>query len=140
MPNIKHYLSISSPVDKVYRAVTEQEGLAGWWTLETRAKPEVGFINEFKFGEKYLNKMRITEIQPNKRVSWLCIVGDKEWVGTKFIFDLEEKDGATILRFAQNDWKDETDFFASCNFRWGFYMQSLKNYCETGKGTPFGEE
>ena len=23
------------------------------------------------------------------------------------------------------------------NFNWGYYLQSLKLYCETGMGTPF---
>ena len=61
-------------------------------------------------------------------------------IGTTFSFDLEEKDGNTILRFTHGDWKEETDFFASCNYHWGYYMRSLAYYCEKGKGTPFGTE
>ena len=30
-----------------------------------------------------------------------------------------------------------TDLFAHCNYHWGFYMRSLKAYCETGEGEPF---
>jgi hypothetical protein len=29
------------------------------------------------------------------------------------------------------------DFYANCNFHWGFYLQSLKDFCESGKGKPF---
>ena len=57
-----------------------------------------------------------------------------------FIFDLEEKGGNTILRFTHGNWKEETDFFAFCNYNWGYYMKSLAKYCEEGKGTPFREE
>ena len=84
--------------------------------------------------------MKITDLQLNKRVEWKCIEGDKEWIGTTFIFDLEEKGGNTILRFTHGNWKEETDFFASCNYNWGYYMTSLAKYCEEGKGTPFREE
>ena len=33
----------------------------------------------------------------------------------------------------------EQDGLATCNYHWGFYMRSLKSYCETGKGQPFSQ-
>ena len=140
MPDIKHLVTIEAPVGTVYKAVTEQAGLAGWWTKETVAGFKVGSILEFKFGDKYHNKMRLTKLEENRRVEWECFEGDKEWVGTTFTFDLEAKDGKTVLRFSQDGWRAGTDFYALCNTTWAFYMQSLKSYCETGKGTPFPEE
>ena len=110
-----------------------------WWTPQTEIGNEIGDINIFDFGNRYHNEMKIVDLQPNKRVKWKCLAGDKEWIGTNFVFDLEEKDGETILRFEQKNWKDETDFFASCNYQWAHYMRSLKQYCETGNGTPFKE-
>jgi hypothetical protein len=84
--------------------------------------------------------MEITNLEPDKKLEWECLEGDKEWIGTTFLFDLEEKDESTILRFSHNNWKEDTDFFASCNYNWGYYLKSLKQYCETGEGTPFSEE
>jgi uncharacterized protein YndB with AHSA1/START domain len=137
LADIKHLLTIKASPEKVYQAIIEQEGLANWWTRETLAKPQVGSVSEFKFGNKYHNKMRITRLEPHKLVKWECLMGDKQWIGTRFCFDLEEKEGGTILRFTHGNWKEMTDFFASCNFHWGHYMRSLKNYCETGQGEPF---
>ncbi len=137
MPSIKHYLLIKAQPGKVYAALNKTEGLCGWWTTEANADERVGGIAEFIFGERYHNKMEITNLLDNTKVEWKCIEGDKEWIGTTFLFDLEEKDGSTILRFSQNDWKEETDFFASCNYNWGYYLKSLKQFCETGEGTPF---
>ena len=137
MPAIKHYLLIKAQPEKVYNAITKTGGLQGWWTAEAKADERVGGTAEFIFGERYYNKMKITNLLNNKKVEWKCLEGDKEWIGTTFLFDLEEKDGSTILRFSHNDWKEETDFFASCNYNWGYYLNSLKQYCETGKGTPF---
>jgi uncharacterized protein YndB with AHSA1/START domain len=140
MPDIRHFVTIDAPPKVVYKAVTEQEGLAGWWTTETIARPEVGTILEFKFGDKYHDKMRLTKLVPDRRVEWECTEGDKEWVGTRFAFDLEDKDGKTVVRFGHDAWREATDFYALCNTTWAFYMQSLKSYCETGKGTPYPEE
>ena len=81
--------------------------------------------------------MKVTYLEPNKKIEWECLEGDKEWVGTTTIFDIEKKGVGIILRFKHGNWKAETDFFASCNYHWGYYMSSLAKYCETGKGTPF---
>ena len=132
MASIRHYLIIDAPPEKVYTAITEQRGLVAWWTEETIAAPEVGAILEFKFGDRYHNEMEVLELVPGRRVSWICLVGDEEWVDTHFTFTLEEKDGRTVLRFSHENWRDETDFLASCNYQWGYHMQSLNLYCETG--------
>ena len=137
MAEIRHFLNIKSSPEKVYRAITEQEGLASWWTRETIAKPQIGSIAEFKFGDRYHNKMRVIRLVPHKIVEWECLMGDKEWIGTTFRFELIPDKENTNLRFTHGKWKEMTDFFASCNFQWGHYMRSLKDYCETGKGEPF---
>lgn len=137
MPSIKHYLVIKSSPEKIYRSLTTKEGVTNWWTAQTEIGNKVGDINTFDFGERYHNKMTILDLQPGKSVEWECFEGDEEWIATKLLFQIEEKDGETILRFTHRDWKEETDFFSSCNYHWGYYMRSLKLFCETGKGTPF---
>jgi len=137
MADIMHYVVINTPPGKVYEAITTQEGLSNWWTRETTAKPELGFINIFKFGTMFRNDLKITRLIPDKYVEWLCLNAHEEWIGTRLSFDLEEKEGTTALRFKQAGWKEQTDFYGNCNYRWGHYMTSLKNLCETGKGTPF---
>ena len=137
MPSIKHYLPIKAHPEEVYNAINQTKGLKGWWTAEAKADEKVGGTAEFIFGERYYNKMKITNLLNNKKVEWKCLEGDKEWIGTTFLFELEEKDEYTILRFSHNNWREETDFFASCNYNWGYYLKSLKQYCETGEGTPF---
>ena len=137
MADIKHLLTIKAPVEKVYKAITEQQGLASWWTTETVAKPEVKSIAEFRFGDRYHDKMLITNLESNRKVEWECVQGDKEWLGTEFSFHLEQEEDHTILRFTHKNWTAETDFYASCNYIWGGYMTSLKQYCETGNGAPF---
>jgi len=137
MAEIRHMLLIDAPVEKVYKAITEQTGLARWWTAETVAMPEVGSVAEFKFGDRYHNEMRVLTIEPDKLVEWECIVGDNEWIETRFRFDLERRGNQTQLRFSHTKWREMTDFYAHCNYHWGYYLRSLKLYCETGKGTPF---
>jgi uncharacterized protein YndB with AHSA1/START domain len=44
MPDIWHRVGIKAALDKVYKTLTESEGLAGWWTKNTKASPAVGAI------------------------------------------------------------------------------------------------
>jgi len=137
MPEIRHLLTIDVPAGVVYMAITQKEGIAGWWTTDAVIKPVVGSIAGFRFGDQYHNTMRVVVLDPDKRVEWICLDGDPEWVDTSFIFELESREGATVVRFTHSDWLEMTDFFATCNYHWGFYMRSLKTFCETGTGEPY---
>jgi uncharacterized protein YndB with AHSA1/START domain len=136
MANIKHFLIIDAPIKTVYSAVTEQQGLSGWWTSRTIAKPEIGFINEFRFDNDYHNKMKVTKLEQYKLVCWDCVGGDREWIGTNLRFDLTENNGKTELMFTHENWAAETLFFGNCSFHWAGYMKSLRDHCEKGKGIP----
>jgi uncharacterized protein YndB with AHSA1/START domain len=139
MADIKHLLHLNAPSSKVYQAITEEAGLKSWWTDDTIATPNEGAIIEFNFGDRYHDEMKVVKLEPNQRVEWLCLVGEPEWIDTTFIFDLATNGDKTILRFTHGNWRESTDFFASCNFHWAYYLRSLKLLCETGEGTPFHE-
>lgn len=135
MEAIKHNVVIKTPPEKVYQAVTTQEGLASWWCKQTTAKPEIGFVNIFTFGQ-FRNEMKVTDLTPNKRAAWECINSIEEWIGTSISFELEERNGNTLLRFTHGGWRAVTDTFAGCNYDWGRFIKSLKSFCETGTGEP----
>lgn len=135
MADIRHKLIIKTSSEKVYEAVTTQKGLESWWCKQTTAKPEVGFVNTFIFGN-LKNEMKVTGLTPNHKAEWHCVTSIEEWVNTNISFDLEEKDGRTVLRFAHSNWRTVTDFFDACNYDWGRFMASLKSFCEGGTGTP----
>ena len=155
MPNIRHELTIGAPAERVYAAITTQEGLSSWWTPDVETSAAVNSIARFGFGG-YEKEMRIDELTPNKRVQWHCLKGEQEWVSTTLTFELLGGDGEAILRdrpeakdqvgqqgegemtllmFSQENWKAETPMFAECNYTWGRFLRSLKDYCEGRRGT-----
>jgi len=140
MEELKHLVVVDAPVRTVYRALTEQAGLASWWTEQTGVQEvAVGSTIDFRFGDRYFNKMRIVALERDARVEWECLEGDEQWLGTTFLFQLAEQDDQTVVRFTHGNWRYATDFFATCNYHWGFYLRSLKLFCETGTGEPFTE-
>ena len=137
MADIIHNLVIHSSRSQVYKAVATEEGVRNWWTIQTDITTEIGGNAEFRFGEKYYIRMEIIELKPDQKVAWICKIGDEQWVDTEFHFEFLEENEGTLLRFRHNKWEAQTEFFGHCNFQWGKYLMSLKNYCETGIGTPF---
>jgi len=75
MPEILHRIGIKSSVDKVYKALSEESGLAGWWTKNVQASPKVGAINQFRFDDRGFSDMKVVELVPGKRVKWQCVDG-----------------------------------------------------------------
>jgi uncharacterized protein YndB with AHSA1/START domain len=140
MADILHRVGIKAPAATVYEALSSQKGLAGWWTRNTKATPEVGAVNEFRFGELGFSHMKITELTPGTRVSWSCVDGAKEWIGTEPTFELKQQDGVTVVLFAQGGWREPVEFMHYCSTKWATYLLGLKALCERGVGTPYPDD
>ena len=134
--NIEHLIDIKVPPSVVYQALTTQEGLAEVWTRELSVEPAVGQLNEFRFGSD-VDRMKITALEKDRSVVWEVIDSDPEWIGTVISFELRENKGHTIVTLKQEKWRAVTDMFRSCNCHWGFFLYSLKSYCEDDKGIPY---
>jgi uncharacterized protein YndB with AHSA1/START domain len=159
MPNINHEVLIGASAEKIYNAITSPEGLSGWWTPGTKAKPELNSVAHFPFGPDYFKEMKIIGLKAPEQVKWSCIAGADEWIGTTISFKLQpgdketllnsnpeikgqiqqqkKDDKVTLLIFHHDDWKEYTPMFAECNYTWGQFLRSLKLFCETDKGRPW---
>jgi uncharacterized protein YndB with AHSA1/START domain len=146
MHDIVHELTIAAPPEKVFEAVTTQEGLAGWWTHDATASPEVGSVATFGFaadGTTTRLSMRIDELEGPELVHWACVDGPDEWVGTAVAFRVEGvagggsgPAGSSIVRFWHGQWEYEDGMLPRASFEWAMYLDSLRRYVETGTGSP----
>jgi uncharacterized protein YndB with AHSA1/START domain len=139
MSIIKHLLHINTSTEKVYQALTTLDGLSSWWTTETHGDTNLNGTIQFRFGDMGPD-MKVVALEPNQSVVWECVAGADDWIGHQFRFDLDTNDGKTRVCFQQSEWTETGDFYASCNFSWGRYLESLRQYCQTGKGEAFGSE
>jgi len=142
MSDIRHRVAISAPLESVYEAVATPEGLAEWWTRDgVRGESREGSKLRFFFGQpEPAAVMEVTRLDPDGHVSWNCIEGADEWVGTTITFDLTQADNETVVLFTHADWRSPSEFMAHCSARWAYFLLSLKSYQETGTGTPFPED
>lgn len=139
MTSIKHLFHINASPEKVYEALTTVEGLSKWWTKETSGDTKTGGVLQFRFGGQGPD-MKVKELKPNELVSWECVAGAPDWIGSGIHFKLDTNDGKTRVRFEHGGWKETGDFYASCSFSWARYMESLRQLCQTGNGEGFGNE
>ena len=142
MPDIRHRVCISAPLGSVYEAVATEKGLSEWWTRDgVRGESSKGSRLQFFFGQpEPAAVMEVTRLSPDGHVSWSCVEGADEWVGTTLTFDLTQADDETVVLFTHADWREPVDFMAHCSARWAYFLLSLKSYVENGKGTPFPED
>jgi uncharacterized protein YndB with AHSA1/START domain len=140
MTAIKHLFHIAMPPETVYQALTTAEGLSNWWTRQTSGDPAMGGILQFRFGEHVGSDMKIISLKPNEVVEWECVAGPDDWIGTTVSFRLDRNDHKTRVHFEHGSWKEANDFYAACSFSWGRYMESLRQFCQTGRGEAFGSE
>lgn len=136
--SIKHLFHIDAPRQKVFDALSTIDGLSKWWTAQTSGDASKGGTIQFRFGDVGPD-MKVVESKPGEMISWECIASPHGWVGNRLTFSLDENEGKTRVRFAHNGWEEDNDFYAICSFTWGRYMESLRQYCQAGKGDPFGK-
>jgi uncharacterized protein YndB with AHSA1/START domain len=138
MKTILHALQLHTAPDRVYEALTTEEGLSGWWTTRVRVESGEGGVVRFTFHGDFHPEMKQTRLEPGRRVRWTCVAGHDNWKENTFTFDLAEADGETRMLFTQEYARELSDeVYGTYNFNWGYYLNSLKELCETGTGRPF---
>ena len=140
MVDILHRVGIKAPAEAVYEALATREGLAAWWTINTKGESKVGGVIHFRFSAGGAEiggfDMKVLGLQPGRRVEWEVVDGPQEWIGTKVVFDLKQSGEHAIVLFKHVGWKEPVDFMHHCSTKWASYLMSLKALVETGKGLP----
>ena len=138
MKTILHVFDVVVPRDKVFRAITTQEGLSNWWTTDVSVDPGVGGIIDFQFGGDFNPDMKVTRLEQDRVVHWICVDGHDNWQDNTFKFQMRDAADKTRVIFTQDYARELSDEdYGIYNFNWGYYMESLRLYCEQGAGKPF---
>jgi uncharacterized protein YndB with AHSA1/START domain len=137
MVDILHRVGVEGVTpEQVYEAVTTVEGLAGWWTDDTKGTADdVGGVVTFRFLPGGFD-MEVVELKPAERVTWRVVEGPDEWLGTTVDWHLRQEGDFTIVLFEHKGWKEPVEFMYHCSTKWGSYLMSMKALLETGTGAP----
>ena len=136
--SIKHVFHINAVQENIFKALSSVEGLKNWWTVKTEGNTDLLGELQFDFGDFIGPKMRITALTKNDFVEWTCVESKQGWLGHKFTFRLHPNKGKTRIQFEHAGWSAQDQFFGECSFSWGRYLESLRQYCQTGQGEAHG--
>lgn len=143
MPDILHLLKIRTPPARVYQALTTADGVRAWWTRDADLEPALGGTGAFRFYEgTKVTAVRIDALAPSARVGWTTLSADAPggWAGTTITFDLRPDADGTVLAFAHRGFAQADDGYALVTTGWAYYLVSLQQYLETGRGAPHPEK
>ncbi len=83
-------------------------------------------------GGAHYSRQQLIELVPNKKIVWLVTESNlsflekkDEWVGTTIIFDMEEVNGKTQVRFTHKGLVPSIECFNACSNGWSQYLQQL---------------
>lgn len=137
---------VSQTPNEVFNAINN---VRGWWSEEIEGNTEK-LNDEFSYHYQDVHrcKMKIIESITGKKVVWLCtdnyfsFTEDKnEWIGTKIIFDISEKDNKTQLRFTHEGLVPEYECYNACVNGWTQYItKSLRDLITNGNGQQNSKE
>ena len=136
MTDILQRVGATATPDKVYDALTTLDGLAAWWTIDTKGDASPGGTIEFRFGDVGGFDMKVLDQRPNERVEWEVTAGPEEWVGTHITFDLKQEGDFTIVLFKHEGWREPVEFMYHCTTKWATFLLSMQQLVETGAGAP----
>lgn len=140
MAEIRHRVGINGSADAIYRLLTTDEGLARWWTTDTRGAGEPGSVIHFRFGDDG-PRFEVVELVADRLVRWRHRGELPEaWMGTEVRFRIEAEEKQTFVNFSHANWRLADDFLAHCSTKWAMFMMSLKAAIETGRGQPFPDD
>ena len=138
MPDIQQFAPLHASPEQVYRALTTEEGIRGWWTRDAILDPRVGGTGEFGFFEREIvTRIRVDELAPPVRVVWRTVSSSASgWEGTTIRFDLRREAGGTLLSLEHRGFDRVDGGYVWTERGWCHSLLSLHRYLEAGAGTP----
>ncbi len=140
--------TIAAPTSTVFRALTDADELARWWTSSGSSEPRTGgaFSYRFEFEDAARNHTYegdYHEVTPDERVSypWQTSLGE-----TTVDVRLRPAGDGTELTLAHSGWGDGPEADEAIQLHeqgWSFFLDNLKSHLERGKdlriGGPMGQ-
>ncbi len=133
-------LHVKADADALFDALTTVEGLSAWWGPASGSGAAGGELR-FIMNAPEPCVMRVDVAARPALVQWTCTSCDflPDWVGTRPAFTIIPlADGTAELRFCHQGLTQELECIEMCTRGWDHFIPSLRDYVETGAGSPLG--
>ncbi len=146
-PSYTKSIDVLAPPSDAFRAVTQ--GVAHWWTRPDQPLNNIGDRAKFTFppGVSYWT-FELTGMDRPTQIEWTCVDAlhihegqpkeiETEWLNTKVLWQITEEGSGSRIEMQHQGLTPELLCYDVCEAGWDmFFLSSLKQYLDTGKGTP----
>ena len=140
MARVRHRVGVAGDIDRIYRATHEPAGLTGWWASTADGSPDVGQVLDLHFEALATLSFRIAVLEPTARVRLQCVSGPGPWRDSQLDFTFEQDDKQVWVGLIHENPSAAEDDFVYFSTKWPVYLLSLRDFIETGTGTPYPHE
>jgi uncharacterized protein YndB with AHSA1/START domain len=140
--NFTTTFSVDKSAEEVFNAITN---VRGWWSKSIEGETDrEGAVFYYHYNDAHQCTIKITELTPGKKVAWHVLYNtlnftknNTELTDTDVVFDIEEKDGETEVRFTHVGLTPALECYDACSGGWsGFVTESLRDLIVSGQGQP----
>jgi uncharacterized protein YndB with AHSA1/START domain len=140
-------LRVQASPEALFDALTSASGLTAWWTA-AEGSGDVGGELKFFMSAPDPLLVHVDEATRPTSVRWTvaeCSF-EPDWVGTRPTFTITPVEGTSSdrevskLEFRHHGLTNELECIEMCTRSWDHYMASLRDYVETGRGSPRGSD
>lgn len=137
-------IHISVKPESVYNAITKE--VDKWWTELSNQALQVGDQLIVRFEKTTSWVMTVSEAILNRSLVWKVtdafhdlegITKKDEWKGTIIRWEIEIYDTGCKVTLTHHGLVPVLECYEICETGWDYFLQSLKNYLETGIGNPY---
>ena len=118
--------------------MTESSELSKWYTTIVNGIFNLNEIITVEFVNFAEFKFKVVELVPNESIHLEIVESKFDNTGHLMKYDLDENDGKTRVRYTYEGFSEMDDSYANMNYSSAKYLESLRQYCQVGKGEAFG--
>ena len=133
-------ICVKASAGDLFDALSTVEGLGAWWNPASGSGESGGELRLTMNAPEPL-VIHVDEATRPTVVRWTVIDCPflTDWIGTKPTFTIRPIDSETTeVHFHHQGLNQELECIDMCTRSWAHYMASLRDYLETGSGSPFG--
>ena len=136
MADILHRIGVltESP-EKVYDALTTVDGLAGWWTTDTKGDADRAASSSSGSRRSAASTWRCSRPSPARRSPGGSPTAPRSGWAPPSTGSSRQDGEYTIVLFKHEGWREPVEFMHHCSTKWGQFLMSLKSLVETGDGS-----
>jgi len=137
-------IDTSANMNSCFCAITKE--VDKWWGKVDNSVNKLGDEFSIFFGDTEW-RFAITQYIPFKKVIWSCIKANhvhsglediqEEWLNTEVEWIVTEAEHKTEITITHKGLTEHLNCYEVCKSGWDYFLlTSLKDYLETGKGSP----